>query len=336
MQPMVPEALAHWLEQSLADPGPFQLQRLSGGNSNETLRLESAQGTRVLRRPPAATISPSAHAMEREHRVLRAIEGRGVPAPRPLAVATDPAVPGAPVLVMEHVDGVPLTTELPKGWSARAVGEAAVDALAALHTVDWRDAGLEDFGRPDGFLERQVGRWRGQYEHYAVRELEHFAPVAAWLDANRPPDAAPALLHGDFHLDNCLFTADPDVRVAAIIDWEMATIGDPLLDLGLLLAFWGDERPAEPAMPRVQGCTRAVGAPSRALLAARYAERSERSVEHLDWYMALAFWKLAAIVEGAYAHHVAGDLDTPYARELERDVPALLAEAAGFAGITTT
>jgi aminoglycoside phosphotransferase (APT) family kinase protein len=335
----IPRALTAWLEQALGDPGPFAATRLSGGNSNETLLLESPGARRVLRHPPPATIAPSAHAMDREHRVLSAVAGRGVPAPRALALCADTAVPGAPWLVMEHVEGVPLTTDLPASWRGRPgileqIGGAAVDALVALHGVDWRDAGLDDFGRPEGFLERQVHRWRAQLERYRVRDLPLFDPVAEWLDAHRAPDAEPALLHGDFHLDNTLSVVEDDrVRVAAIIDWEMATVGDPLLDLGLLLAFWGDERPAFPAMPRVQGVSRAADAPSREALAARYAERSGRSVEHLDWYMALAFWKLAAIVEGAYAHFVRGRLDSRYARELEQDVPRLLAEAAAFCGI---
>jgi aminoglycoside phosphotransferase (APT) family kinase protein len=214
-----------------------------------------------------------------------------------------------------------------------AVGEAAIDALVALHGVDWRAAGLDDFGRPEGFLERQVGRWRGHFERHRVRELPDFDRVAAWLDANPPAPQEPALIHGDFHLDNCLFATRPPARVAAIVDWEIATIGDPLLDLGLLLGFWGNERPDRPAMPWVQALTRVPGAPSRADLAARYATATGRSVDALPWYMALAFWKLAAIIEGAYAQYLEGKLDSDYARGLGTNVPALLAEAAAFAAL---
>ena len=333
----VSPALADWLGPALDDPGPFTLTPLSGGNSNETLLLTSPAATRILRRPPhAASIDPSAHSMAREHRILVALDGRGVPAPRPLAYCDDPEVTPASMLVMERIDGVSLGAELPAafGGDTRAVGEALVDALAALHTVDWRAAGLEGFGRVDGFLERQVPRWRSQYQRYAVRELELFEPVAEWLQSHLPPTLVPGIMHGDFHADNCLLTPGPPARVAAIIDYEMTTIGDPLLDLGLLLAFWGDERPARPAMPGVQAFTRGAGAPSRAELAQRYAEASGRSVEHLPFYLTLALWKLAAIVEGAYAHHLQGNLDTAYASELEHDVPALLREAAAFAGIS--
>lgn len=328
--------LAHWLSAVLDDPGPFTLRPLSGGNSNETLLLSSPAATRVLRRPPhAATIDPSAHSMAREHRVLAALDGRGVPAPRPMAYCEDPTIAPGGFLVMEWIDGVSLSAKLPAGFAgdASAVGEAIIDALAALHTVDWQAAGLHDFGRVDGFLERQVPRWRRQYNRYAVRELELFEPLARWLETHLPPSYAPGIMHGDFHADNCLVTPDMPTRVAAIIDFEMTTVGDPMLDLGLLLAFWGDERPRRPAMPTVQAFSRGAGAASRAELAERYSAASGRSIEHLTFYLTLAFWKLAAIVEGAYAHHLQGNLDTTYARELETDVPALLREAAAFAGI---
>ncbi len=329
-----PEVSA-WLSSALGDPGPFTLIPIGGGNSNETLLLESPAARRVLRHPPPASLSPGAHSMGREWRVLGAIDGRGVPAPRPLAFAEADEVPGGPWLAMELIDGVALTEDLPPDYapgadSVAAVGEAAIDALAALHNLDWRAAGLDGLGRPEGFLERQVDRWRAHFERHQVRELPDFDRVAAWLDANRPEPQEPALLHGDFHLDNCLFAPRPPAVVAAIVDWEMATIGDPLLDLGLLLGFWGKDRPARPAMPWVQALTRVPGAPSRADLAARYAAATGRNVESLPWYMALAFWKLASIVESAYAQHLAGDLDSDYARGLATDVPALLAEAATF------
>jgi aminoglycoside phosphotransferase (APT) family kinase protein len=329
--------VAAWLTDALDDPGPFSLTPIGGGNSNETLLLESPAARRILRHPPPASLSPGAHSMGREYRVLTAIAGRGVPAPAPVAFA-DESVPGGPWLAMEMVDGVALTDELPPDYppgagSVAAVGEAAIDALASLHGVDWRAASLDNFGRPEGFLERQVGRWRAHFERHRVRELPDFDRVASWLDANPPAPQEPTLIHGDFHLDNCLFTTRPPARVAAIVDWEMATIGDPLLDLGLLLGFWGNERPAAPAMPWVQALTRVPGAPPRDDLAARYAAATGRSTDALPWYMALAFWKLAAIIEGAYAQYLDGKLDSDYARGLGTNVPALLAEAVAFASL---
>jgi aminoglycoside phosphotransferase (APT) family kinase protein len=324
-------ALALWLERERPGETLEQMRRLQGGNSNETYLLETSAGRRIVRRPPQATIDASAHSMSREHRVLAALAGTNVAAPRPLAFCEDATVLGAPFILMEFVEGMALTDSLPEAYrdDVAGAGFAIVDALATLHLAPWREIGLADFGKPDGFLDRQVGRWRSQYEGYKVRDLPDFYEVAGWLEVHRPPDAEPAILHGDFHADNTLLSLS-EPRVTAILDWEMATIGDPLLDLGLLLAFWGAERPDPPAMPRVQGFSRAAGAPVRGQLAARYAERSGRSVEHLDYYLALALWKLAAIVEGAYAHFQSGAVDDQYSRMLADDVPRLLAEAAGF------
>ncbi len=333
--------LAAWLAAHAALVGPYELRSLSGGNSNETMLLSAGEERLVMRRPPRATIDSSAHNVAREERILAALGPTSVPVPAPRGLCTDPAVPEAPFLLMEAVEGVSLTDELPEVWSGAevgaavtAIGEQTVDALADLHSADWRALGLGDFGRPDSFLERQVPRWRKQLERYSHRELADFEPVARWLEENRPPDGEPGILHGDFHVDNCLFAVEPKPRLAAVIDWEMSTIGDPLLDVGLFLAFWGPERGGSLGMPRVQAISRADGAPSRADLAARYERRSGRSLGHLPYYMALAFWKLAAIVEGAHAHFVAGRTDAPYAAALEHDVPALLAEARHFTRIT--
>ena len=330
---LVDEArLADWLEKDTGITGPLSAEPVGGGNSNATFLLRGPAGSWILRRPPAAALSGTAHSMAREHRVLCALAGSDVPAPRPVAFCDDADVIGAPFLVMEHVDGVSITDRRPAGYDAgpepvRRLGEEMIDGLAALHRFDWRAAGLDDFGRPEQFLERQVGRWTRQYESHAVRDLPRFAEVGAWLEAHRPPAWTPGLMHGDFHLDNCLFSAS-EPRLLAIIDWELATIGDPLLDVGLALGFWGRRPVDPPAMPQVQGVSRSAGGPDREELAARYAEQSGRSVEDLAWYMTLALWKLAAIVEGAYAQFLAGRLRSDYARRLADDVPRLLEEAA--------
>jgi aminoglycoside phosphotransferase (APT) family kinase protein len=322
--------LAAWISEVSGDPGPFEIEPLAGGNSNETLLVRSRLAKRILRRPPGATIDASAHSVEREYRILSALAQTDVPAPRPIAVVDKAGPEASPALLMDHVDGVSITDALPADHppdGVGAIGFATMDALADLHSLDWEGLGLADYGRPAQFLERQVGRWRRQYEGYRHRDLPDFDVVASWLEQNRPPDGRPGILHGDFHIDNCLFSRTDPTRLLAIIDWEMSTIGDPLLDIGLVLAFWGDDRPDPPAMPRIQGFSRDARAPTRAALAERYAQRSGRSVEHLPYYMALAFWKLAAIVEGAHLHFTTGALQTDYARELENDVPRLLAEA---------
>lgn len=317
-------ALAAWLAEALGDPGPFTLTPLTGGNSNETLLLTSPDGgARVLRRPPAASVNPGAHALAREHRILGALHAVGAPVPEPLALSEDPLV-----LVMERVVGAVADDLAPTPGVAAPVGFAVVDALAALHSVDHVAAGLGDLGRPAGFVARQPARWRAQRERANVRELPGFDAVVAWLEAHVPPAAPPAVVHGDLRLDNCILAPGTPTRVAAVIDWELATIGDPLMDLGQLLAFWGTDRADPPAMPHRQRLSRAPDAPTRAELAARYAERTGRDVTHLRWYMAMALIKLAAIIEGAYAQHLAGNLDSPYARSLEHDVPALVREAA--------
>jgi aminoglycoside phosphotransferase (APT) family kinase protein len=337
------EQLAHWLDARLGWRGDLSMQRFGGGNSNQTYLLRCGGNECVLRRPPHDPLSPSAHSVAREHRLLSALNDTPVRAPRAVALCEDASVIGAPFVLMEMItDAVPLTDTLPEPYgddtaaTLASIGDEAVDALAELHTVDWRAAGLHDFGRPENFLERQVPRWRRQYESYQCRELPRFAQVAAWLESHRPhdqpPDQFPAILHGDMHLDNSLYDAHRPL-LRAIVDWEMATIGDPLLDLGLLLGFWGP-RPIDPcAIPEVQAITRTPAAPTRAHLTERYAQSTGRDVQHIDWYIALALWKLAAIVEGAYAQHLDGRLRTPYTQRLEHDVPLLLEEAAHHAGI---
>jgi aminoglycoside phosphotransferase (APT) family kinase protein len=331
-------SLAQWLAHATDDPGPFDLTRLSGGNSNETILVTSPRGRRLLRRPPDATIDASAHSVEREYRILMALADTHVRVPRPIAIAREPAPGGPAALLMEFIDGVSISDRLPSSYpegSVRVVGEQMVDTLANLHSLPWRELGLEDFGRPADFLARQVQRWRKQYERYRHRELPDFDLVAGWLERNRPADGEPAILHGDFHIDNCLFSPH-EPRVRAVIDWEMSTIGDPLLDVGLALGFWGNDRREPVAMPRIQGFSQVPEAQSRAELARRYEDRSGRSLEHLDYYMALAFWKLAAIVEGAHLHYTTGKLRSEYARALGDDVPRLLTQARAFAGLTET
>lgn len=331
---LVDAPLAEWLTAYTGRSGPWRLRSLAGGNSNETCLLSCADARFVLRRPPRHALAASAHSMVREHRVLTALAGTDVPAPRPVALATDADVPGAPFLVMQHIpDAVSITRELPAGYrrdALTALADQVVDTLAAMHRVDWRATGLADFGRPDGFLGRQVGRWYRQWESIARRPLPDMDRVAGWLEVNRPPDGPPALLHGDFHLDNCLFAA-ASPRLLAVIDWEMATIGDPLLDLGLLLALWG--RRANPGMPAIQAVSRRPGAPTREYLLARYEDAVGRRIERIRYYQCLALFKLAAIVEAAWSQYLAGQLATPYAAALEHDVPALLAEAAATAGL---
>jgi aminoglycoside phosphotransferase (APT) family kinase protein len=320
-----------WLADHAGVPEHAEARTLTGGNANAAYLLSWDGGRVFLRTPPQGHIDPTAHNLVREHRVLTAMASAGVPVPRPLALCTDAAVPGAPLLVMEHIDGVSITDELPSGHrsspgAVQRLGEELIDALVAIHAVDRHAVGLEDFGRPDGFLSRQVGRWTAQHERARSRDLPAFGRVAAALDDRLPASGDITVMHGDYHLDNAL-VARHDPTLLAVIDWEMATLGDPLIDVGLVLALWGTERPSPPPFAHIQGISRLPGAPTRAALAARYEAASGRSLAALETYMALALFKLAAIVEGAYTLHLEGQLDTDYARGLEHDVPRLLTQA---------
>lgn len=330
--PHADAVMSRWLTAATRSPGPWRLHPLIGGNSNETSLLSGAQATFVLRRPPRRALSASAHSMAREHRLLTALVGTRVPAPAPVALCEAPEIPFAPFLVMQHIpDAVSITETLPPAYVSRpdaltAVADEVVDALAAVHQVNWEAVGLQGFGRPESFLSRQVSRWHGQWQKVARRPLPAMDTVAGWLESNRPPDQDPSLIHGDFHLDNCLFSVG-EPQLAAVIDWEMATIGDGLLDLGLLLALWGDRGVAECAMPKIQAVSRSHDAPSRAHLLDRYEQAVGTRLDHMAYYLCLALFKLAAITEAAYSQHLAGKLPTEYAAALEHDVPTLLAEA---------
>jgi aminoglycoside phosphotransferase (APT) family kinase protein len=330
-------ALVAWLNEHAGlalDPATTTMRRLPGGNSNLTYLLADGDRQWVVRRPPEHGLDASAHSMAREWRLLTALHGTGVPGATPVVHGRDMDVIGAEFLVSDYIDdAVSITDTLPDAYPPGALvplGHALVDALAAVQAVDWQARGLGDFGRPDGFLDRQVPRWEAQYRRHQVRELPDFDVVTGWLRAHRPVAQPPAILHGDYHLDNCLFSV-AELRLLAVIDWEMATIGDPLLDLGLALAFWGPRTQSRPGMPHVQAVSRAAGAPTRSELAQRYADATGRDLTNLRWYLVFGFWKLAAIVESAWAQYVRGELRTDYAAALEHDVPALLAEAADIA-----
>ena len=287
----------------------------------------------VLRRPPRATIAVGANDLAREHRVLTALHAAGAPVPHVLA-----PLPGGmhlelgPMILMEWIDGVSITDTLPDAYprgSSRRLGEELIDALAAIHAVQWPAIGLGDFGRPEGYLARQVTRLMDRVERQKIRDLPDAAWLGDWLERHLPKSPMRTVIHGDFHLDNTLFEPRRP-KLAAVIDFELSTIGDPLTDLGLVLGLWG-ERLEPIAMPRIQAVTRGEPGPSRRDLAQRYASVTGRSVDHLEWYVAFALWRLACIVEGAYAQYRRGETNSEHARALERDVPALLAEARAIA-----
>lgn len=306
------------------------MRELSGGNSNVTLLVDTNQGKLVLRTPPADTISPTAHrGVEREARVMSALRGHA-PVPEVLGWCGDSEVIGRQFALIEYIDGVSITAQLPDSYdgvsAVNELGGQLADALAAIAIAPWQKLDLAGFGNPENFLRRQIERWLTLRSKSAVRELPQLAVLGQWLLDNVPASAPVGVVHGDYHLDNTLCsTARPELL--AVIDWEMATIGDPLTDLGLFLMFWGPRAVDPPGFAHVQAVTRRAGVTSRRELAARWSNATGIALDNLDYYMCYAFWRLAAIVEGAYELYVAGTVDTPYAKGLEYDVPALLEEA---------
>ena len=309
--------LADWMDAAGLPRGPIEHPtRLGGGTQNMLLRFERGGAAWVLRRPPLHKRSNSDETMRREARVLAALEGSGVPHPRLLAACPDESVLGAAFYLMEPIRGFNPTVGLPPLHAGdpavrHAMGLAMVDGIAALGRVDHLRAGLADFGRPEGYLERQVARWRRQLDGYASLpgypgpEIPGVATVGDWLDRHRPASFTPGILHGDFHLANVLF--DPDSpRLAAIVDWELSTIGDPLLDLGWLLATWPDEDGTRAGTVGVQPWE---GFPSPSELVARYRGQTTRGLDALPWYEVLACYKLGIILEGTHARACAGQAD---------------------------
>jgi aminoglycoside phosphotransferase (APT) family kinase protein len=312
---------------------PLEFSLISGGRSNLTYRVRGNGREWVLRRPPLGHVLPTAHDMAREHRVLSALAATDVPAPRPFALCEDPAVNDYPFYVMEYRPGVVLADDIPSGYAEspadrRRISEALVTTLVRLHAVDYRAVGLDGFGHPEGYLERQVRRWGQQWERSRTGPLPEIDDLARRLRAALPESPAPTIVHGDYRLGNmALDPADPG-RVAAIFDWEMATLGDPLADLGYTLIYWveaGD--PQRPANLGVSPFTTRSGFFTRAEIIAAYAAHSGRNVEAVDYYQVLALYKLAIISEGIYARFLQGKTLGEGFSKLQRSAPGLVQRA---------
>ncbi|MFP8874707.1 MAG: phosphotransferase family protein [Myxococcota bacterium] len=292
---------------------PLSFELISGGRSNLTYHVSGGEQEWVLRRPPLGHVLPTAHDMAREYRVLSALAETEVPVPRTFALCQDEAVNGAPFYVMEYTPGVILHEGLPPGFATtederRRIGSAMVEALVRLHAVDYEAVGLGDFGRPAGFIERQLRRWSQQWERSKTRELPIIDELIAILRARLPVSPAPTIVHGDYRLGNMALAPDTPDRILAIFDWEMATVGDPLADLGYTLIYWGEEGDPPGALGdgRNQAVSAQPGFMTRAELVAEYAERSGRDVRAVPFYEALAFYKLAVISEGIQARFLKG------------------------------
>src|SRR4051794_197116 len=301
--------LEAWFEQHVDGAQlPLAYERISGGHSNLTYRVEDACGRRwALRRPPLGKRLGSAHDMGREHKVVSALGPTEVPVAPVAGLCEDESVNEAPFYVMEFVEGPILrglaeAEAFPDEGDRRAIGERVADTLVDIHAVDPDAAGLGDLGRKKDYVARQLHRWRGQWEKSKTRELAPIARVHEALSA-RIPDQGPATIaHGDYRLDNMILTDSGEV--AAVVDWELCTLGDPLADVGLLMVYWPDR--GENALALGMPANLAPGFPTREELKARYAERSGRDLSELDFYVAFGYWKLAIILEGVYARYTAG------------------------------
>ena len=296
----------------LEAPTGLSATPVGDGHSNVTFMLSTGV---VVRRPPRGPLPPSAHDVLREARLLRALERTPVRVPKVLAVCADPEVIGAPFYVMERVDGEVITDALPPALDDPAerllVAEQLIDALVEVHGVDWMAVGLEGFGKPTGYLERQLRRFGGLWEHNKTRELPQVEEVGRWLAAELPQSPPATVVHGDYRLGNTMFAAQAPARLVAIFDWEMATIGDPLADVGYMVMQW--TQPDDPPSKfNLHNVTRLEGFPTREQLVARYEERSGRSMHALDWYVTLALWKAVVFMEGNYKRAMAGSTDDPY------------------------
>jgi aminoglycoside phosphotransferase (APT) family kinase protein len=327
---LVMDPLLAFLDAAGLGDGEPEITPIGDGHSNVTYRFDRGGARFVLRRPPRPPIPPSANDMLREARVLRALEGRAR-VPRVLAVCDDESVIGAPFYVMEEVAGDVVTGQMPAALDTpeqrRRAGEELVDALVEIHGVDWRAAGLEGFGKPDGYLERQLRRFLGLWDHNKTREIPAVERVGAWLKANLPDSPPATIVHGDYRLGNVILASEPPSRVCAVLDWEMSTIGDPLADLGYLCTLWVDRD--DPSLGRFEltGVTRAEGWLTRAEVIARYEERSGRSMTDIRWYRTLALWKSIVFMEGNYRRASAGMSDDPYLKSFGDGVIGLAERA---------
>jgi aminoglycoside phosphotransferase (APT) family kinase protein len=311
--------------------GPISADPLGAGHSNLTFRITRDGRSYVLRRPPRPPYAPTAHDVLREHRVLTALAELNVRVPHVVSACADDAAIGAPFYLMEEVQGEVVRDCVPRALAdvaqRRRIGEELIDALVELHAADWQTSDLKDIGRPTGYLERQVRRWSAQWQHARTRQIPTIDRVGELLEKTVPTGSDTTLVHGDYKLDNALFAPAAPARVVAVLDWEMATLGDPLADLGYLIATWSEPAEAPDEVLDFSPVTRMDGFLTRNELVARYATRSGRSTAQLDWYQALALWKLAILFEGSYRRHLAGVADDPFFARLKEGVPRLAQRA---------
>lgn len=327
---LVREPLAAFLDAQGLGEGPIEAEPVGEGHSNVTYLLRRGATELVLRRPPRPPLPPSAHDVLREAQLLSAVEHADVRTPRVLAACADETVIGAPFYVMEKVEGDVITTAVPPALDTPAehsrIVDELIDALVEVHAVDWRACGLEGYGKPTGYLERQLRRFGGLWEHNKTRELPTLDRITAWLAEHRPESGAATIVHGDYRLGNTMYAREAPARLVSIFDWELATIGDPLADVGYLAATYAQPQDSGTIFT-LGAVTTQTGFPTREELIARYEERSGRAMGAVAWYQTLALWKAAIFLEGSYKRLLAGTTDDPFFQYLDTGVPALAEHA---------
>ena len=331
---IVRRPLEQYLDSQGLGSGEIEAERIGDGHSNVTYLITRGGERFVLRRPPRPPLPPSAHDVLREAKLLQALQGTAVRVPPVLAVGDDESIlGGVPFYVMEYIEGTVMSgmvaPALDNPEERRRIAEQLIDALVETHNADWRAAGLEWFGKPTGYLDRQLRRFNGLWEHNKTRDLPIVQEVGDWLARHKPESGDATIVHGDYRLGNVMFATDPPAELIAVFDWELATIGDPLADVGYLTATWSEPNRGErkETMFDALTVTHGEGFPTRDELVSMYEERSGRSMTDLRWYQALALWKAAVFMEGNYKAAVRGDNDDPYLQFFDVGVPQL-AEAA--------
>ena len=316
---LVLEPLMAFLDEHGIGEGELEVAPIGDGHSNHTFVVTRGDRRFVVRRPPRGELPPSAHDVLREARVIGAVGPAGVRAPAVLAVGDDTSIIGKPFFVMDAIDGVVITDTVPDALDSpeqrRALSFELVDALVELHACDWQAAGLEGFGKPTGYTERQLKRFIGLWEINKTREIPEVERVGAWLKEHLPESPTATIVHGDFRVGNVMYEGAAPARLNAILDWEMSTIGDPLADVGYLCMMWSQEGDPSGGLFDLNTVTRAEGFPTREELVARYEEGSGRTMRDIRWYTALALWKSIVFMEGNYKRATAGLSDDAFMKD---------------------
>lgn len=332
---LVLDRLSLYLDAEGIGAGPLSWSRIGDGQSNVTYLIDRCGSRVVLRRGPRPPLPRSTHDMVREASIQRELGSVGVAVPTIVAVCEDPGVLGVPFYLMEYLDGVIITdrapAELDSAEQRRATSEALIDTLIDLHAVDVTKQELAKLGRPDGYLTRQISRFTSLWDLDPARDLPDVHRLSRWLSENQPLTQHQSVVHGDYRLGNVMFGYTTPASVLAVLDWEMATIGDPLADLGYLTATYPEPGSVQTVM-ELTTATRRPGYLSRAQLVERYASRSGLDVSALPWYQVLALWKAAVFCEAIYRRWRNGERPADqFGPLLEEGVPALLVAASDFA-----